>query len=85
MKKLPKTNSPEILCVWSMGNEPGRNNAIREFTPAARVLRRREIDHTTDPKRKRQLLRDAAAVTANELRNVANQVKKMRESTKNVL
>ena len=35
MKNLPKTNTPEVLCFSSMGNEPGLKTESRELTPAA--------------------------------------------------
>ena len=43
MKNLPKTETPEVLCFSSMGNEPGLKTESRELTPAARAMRRRDI------------------------------------------
>lgn len=57
MRKFPKTDSPEVLCLSSMGNEPGLQTSCRELTPAARAMRRREIDAAKDKNHKRQLLR----------------------------
>ena len=57
MKKFPKTDTPEVLCFSSMGNEPGLKTESRELTPAARAMRRREIDAAKDKNHKRQLLR----------------------------
>lgn len=50
MKNLPKTKTPEVLCFSSMGNEPGLKTESRELTPAARAMRRREIDTAKDKK-----------------------------------
>lgn len=57
MKNLPKTETSEVLCFSSMGNEPGLKTESRELTPAARAMRRREIDAAKDKNHKRQLLR----------------------------
>lgn len=57
MKNLPKTETPEVLCFSSMGNEPGLKTESRELTPAAHAMRRREIDTVKDKNYKRQLLR----------------------------
>lgn len=87
MKKLPKTDTPEVLCFSSMGNEPGHKNELRELTPAARALRRREIDAAKDKNRKRQLLRSApgqkpaaAPVMIDKRIKSAAQVEEMRKA-----
>ena len=54
MKNLPKTETPEVLCFSSMGNEPGLKTESRELTPAARAMRRREIDTAKDQNYKRR-------------------------------
>ena len=41
MRKFPKTDSPEVLCLSSMGNEPGLQTSCRELTPAARTITQR--------------------------------------------
>lgn len=93
MKKTPKTDTPEILCFASMGNEPGRANDLREFTPAARAMRRREIDAARTPEQRRQLLRStpgkkpaAAPIILDKSITAAAQVEEMRkEATKSPL
>ena len=74
MKNLPKTDTPEVLCFSSMGNEPGLKTESRELTPAARAMRRREIDTAKDQNYKRQLLRslpgDKPATGADDLKRI---------------
>ena len=74
MKNLPKTETPEVLCFSSMGNEPGLKTESRELTPAARAMRRRDIDTAKDQNYKRQLLRslpgDKPATCADDLKRI---------------
>ena len=84
MRKFPKTDSPEVLCLSSMGNEPGLQTSCRELTPAARARLRREVDGTTDKNKKRQLLRSAAPGMAQMpvMSKATAQVSQMRQAAK---
>lgn len=84
MRKFPKTDSPEVLCLSSMGNEPGLQTSCRELTPAARAMRRREIDAAKDKNHKRQLLRSAAPGMAQMpvMSKATAQVSQMRQAAK---
>ena len=86
-KKTPKTDTPEILCFSSMGNEPGHGADFREFAPAARVKRRREIDEAKNGEQRRQLLKNApgrkpgsAPITRAKNITAAVQVDEMRKA-----
>ena len=84
MKNLPKTNTPEVLCFSSMGNEPGLQTSCCELTPAVRARLRREVDSTTDKNKKRQLLRSAAPGMAQMpvMSKATAQVSQMRQAAK---
>lgn len=58
MKNQQKPTSPEIMCIASMGNEPGLDREMY-LTLQARTMLKREIDKEKDPKKKQQLLRSA--------------------------
>lgn len=72
MKTRPNTQGPEVICISSMGNEPGLNARGMLLTPQARALKKREIENEKDPAKKRQLLRALQGGSASKKQAASN-------------